>query len=142
MAVTLSKIADLNALESELRDSSPWMNVKVLYSHTVAEWIEQYESVQTWLQDQSVGPRSTVHTLQHEWMVWNPAARPDAKESTSSTMELARCSNESLHRGSGTQPTRISVQNKIDSVPKVSAAIAMRTKTAKNWNLTVNHTRP
>jgi hypothetical protein len=78
VAVTRGKLADVDTFENELKADSPWKDVKILDSQSLAEWIEKFPSAQAWLQDQSVGPPSTVHTLEYVWKEWSEQTGPFA----------------------------------------------------------------
>lgn len=85
VAVTLRNLDDLAELENELKQSSPWRDVKIYDATTMEEWIGRYPSVTTWLQEQRVGPPPSIHTLNKEWQTWSEVTHP----SISSKLVLA-----------------------------------------------------
>jgi len=76
IAVTLNKLDNLTELENELKSNSPWKDVKVYDAQTIAEWVQQFLYVQTWLQEHKVGPPPTIQTLQMKWQNWSEGTNP------------------------------------------------------------------
>ena len=62
VAVTLRKLDDISSLEKELKAKSPWSDVRIVDAQTLEEWIEVSPSVESWLQEQGIGPPSSVYT--------------------------------------------------------------------------------
>jgi len=99
VAVTLGKLDDLTSLESELKQGSPWHDVKVCDAQALEEWIERVQSVATWLQEQGIGPSPSIHTLQWEWREWAEGTEPrvstkllltDREEATRNLLDALR----------------------------------------------------
>lgn len=76
VAVTLRKLDDVSALESELQEDSPWYEVKVIDASKLEEWLERFPSVETWLQENAVGPPATIKTLERTWKDWSEVTKP------------------------------------------------------------------
>lgn len=76
VAITIRNLDDLTELEKELKQNSPWQDVKVYDSTTTEEWIEKYASVTTWLQEQGVGPFPSIHSLKWYWQEWSEVTQP------------------------------------------------------------------
>jgi hypothetical protein len=79
VGATLRKIDDLTSFENELKEDSPWYDVKIYDSTTFEEWIQNYISVQVWLQEQGVGPQPSIHTLERMWQNWSRTTQPVVK---------------------------------------------------------------
>jgi hypothetical protein len=76
VAVTLRKLDDIAVLESELKANSPWHDIKIIDAQTLEEWIEISPTVETWLQEQGVGPPASVRTLSKAWRDWCEKTHP------------------------------------------------------------------
>jgi len=76
VAVTLRKLDDISLLINELKADSPWLDVRIVDAQTLEEWIEISPIVETWLQDQGIGPPSTVRTLSTHWRHWSEKTHP------------------------------------------------------------------
>jgi hypothetical protein len=76
VAVTLRKLDDISGLENELKADSPWKDVRIIDAQSLEEWIEISPSVEIWLQEQGIGPPSSVHTLSRVWSNWSEKTNP------------------------------------------------------------------
>src|SRR6266481_8073141 len=76
VAVTLRKLDDISVLETQLKANSPWYDVKIIDAQTLEEWIEISPTVETWLQEQGIGPPSTIRTLSKGWRDWSGKTQP------------------------------------------------------------------
>jgi len=80
VAVTLRKIDDIVALVNELQENSPWAAVMIVDAQSFEEWIENTPNVETWLQEQGIGPAPTIHTLKKVWENWSQTTNPPVTE--------------------------------------------------------------
>jgi hypothetical protein len=76
VAVALHKLDSISDLESELKTNSPWMDVKILDTQSLEEWIEISTDVEVWSQEQGLGPPATVQTLSRYWRGWSGKTQP------------------------------------------------------------------
>lgn len=80
VAVTLCKLDDHSELVSELKKASPWCDVKVIDAAVFEEWIEVSPFVETWLQENGIGPNPKVQTLRRAWREWSETTQPPVIE--------------------------------------------------------------
>ncbi len=73
---TLRKFAKNTELENELKNNSPWKDVKIYDSIIFEHWIQQYLGVETWLREQNVGPKASISTLENFWNNWSNTTIP------------------------------------------------------------------
>jgi hypothetical protein len=76
VAVTLRKLDDISNLLNELKEDSPWYDVEIIDAQGFEEWIEISPDVETWLQEQGIGPPPTVRTLSGAWTDWSEKTHP------------------------------------------------------------------
>lgn len=76
VAVTLRKLDAIIDLINELKGNSPWFDVRVIDAQAFEEWIEVSPPVETWLQEQQVGPPPSVRTLSRAWGDWSEKTHP------------------------------------------------------------------
>lgn len=76
VAVTLQNLSNPTKLENELKQDSPWQNVKVYNAQRLAEWVELCQNVTSWLQELGIGPPPSIHTLQWHWEGWSEVTEP------------------------------------------------------------------
>jgi hypothetical protein len=76
IAVTLKKLDDISSLINELKEDTPWSDVRIIDAQTFEEWIEVSPTVETWLQEQGIGPPSSVRTLSRAWEDWSEKTHP------------------------------------------------------------------
>jgi hypothetical protein len=80
LAVTLCKLDDHSELVNELKENSPWLDVKVIDSAILEEWVEVSPFVETWLQEKGIGPNPKVQTLRRAWKEWSETTQPPVIE--------------------------------------------------------------
>ncbi len=85
VAASLGKFDDRVGLERELSKKASWKAVQVVDAAVFEEWVENHLGVETWLQEQGVGARTGVTSLQRFWADWSGATKPPINE------ELLRC---------------------------------------------------
>ncbi|EKD68645.1 MAG: hypothetical protein ACD_47C00502G0002 [uncultured bacterium] len=71
IAVTPRRLNDLISLENELKNGSPWKDVKIYDAAILEGWIQYFPTAQTWLQEKGVGLPPTVSTLTNFWNIWS-----------------------------------------------------------------------
>ncbi len=76
VAVTLRKVDDIANLINELTRDSPWFDVRVIDAQAFEEWIEVSPTVETWLQEQGIGPPPSICTLSRAWGDWSEKTQP------------------------------------------------------------------
>ena len=76
VAVTLRKLDDVANLINELKHNSPWFDVQIIDAQAFEEWIEVSPTVETWLQEQGIGPPSSICTLSRAWVDWSEKTQP------------------------------------------------------------------
>ncbi|MEN6620721.1 MAG: hypothetical protein ABFD50_04100, partial [Smithella sp.] len=124
VAVALHKLDKISDLENELKASSPWLDVKVLDTQSLEEWIELSPSVEIWLQELEIGgPPATVQTLSRYWQGWSGITEPPV----SSKLLLAGRDNNVAdllsHLGSRGSPINIQADSPEEAIAFVYSAI-------------------
>lgn len=76
IAVTLRNLGDRQNLEDELKQQSPWFDVKIYDASNMEQWIQLFPEVETWLQEEGVGAPPSVKTLEKVWREWSQVTVP------------------------------------------------------------------
>jgi hypothetical protein len=76
VAVTIRSLDNLIEIENELKQNSPWRDVRIYDATTMEDWVAQYPSIAAWLQEQGVGPSPSIHTLKRYWQLWSDVTQP------------------------------------------------------------------
>lgn len=123
IAVTMRKLDDHSELITELKTNSPWRDVKVIDAAGFEEWIEVSPSVETWLQENGIGPNPTVRTLRKAWSEWSEITHPPVIKklilSGRDQLALDLCNNLSNPGG----PIHIQADSADEAIAFVYAAI-------------------
>lgn len=80
VAVSFRKFDNKVDLETELKALSDWKKVVIIDSSTMEEWIENFYSVQAWLNDEQVIPFSSIESLGGFWQRWVEKTDPEITE--------------------------------------------------------------
>ena len=76
IAVSLKKFDNRSGFVTELKQENPWRDVRIVDAAVLEEWIEQYLGVETWLQENGVGPVSNIKSLYRCWKDWSETTEP------------------------------------------------------------------
>jgi hypothetical protein len=80
VAVSFRKFNNNVDFEAELKDLADWKNVVIIDSSTMEEWIENFYSVQAWLNDEHVIPYISIESLAGFWQRWVEKTDPEITE--------------------------------------------------------------
>lgn len=80
VAVSFRKFDNKVDFETELKGLADWKNVVIIDGSTMEEWIENFYSVQAWLNDERVIPYVSIESLSGFWQRWVEKTDPEITE--------------------------------------------------------------
>jgi len=80
VAVSFRKFNNKVDFETELKGLAGWKDVVIIDSSTMEEWIENFYSVQAWLNDEHVIPYVSIESLAGFWQRWVEKTDPEITE--------------------------------------------------------------
>lgn len=80
VAVSFRKFDNKVDFEAELKGLAGWKDVVIIDSSTMEEWIENFYSVQAWLNDEHVIPYVSIESLAGFWQRWVEKTDPEITE--------------------------------------------------------------